>query len=92
MVKPLNQKKFEAVEENGITFLFKYDEDAPDLLHIYARHLTTIDDALNVYFNTKPKWNKKHNRYENYSDTHGIYWFWLNEANKKVIVITCFNL
>ena len=35
---------------------------------------------------TNPKWNKKHNRYENYSDKHGIYWFWLNEHNKKVIV------
>ncbi len=85
-------KKFEAVIENDITFLFKYDKDSPDLLHIYVRHLTTIDNALNVYFSTEALWNPKNKRYENYSDTHGIYWFWLNEEDKKVIIITCFNL
>lgn len=85
-------KKFESVRENGITFLFKYEPDSPELLHIYVRHLTTIDDALDVYFSTEAVFNSKKKRYENYSETHGIYWFWLNEKDKKVIVITCFKL
>lgn len=82
--------KFKRVKENGITFLFKYEANQPDLLHIYVRHLTSIDDALDVYFTTKPKWNDVRKRFENYSDTHGIYWFWLDE-NKKVMMITCFK-
>lgn len=85
-------KKFQPVKEKGITFLFKFDPDSPELLHIYVRHLTTIEDALDVYFSTKPIWNSKMKRYENYSETHGIYWFWLNEKDKKVVIITCFNL
>lgn len=32
------------------TFVFKYDVDAPHLLHIFARHLTEPDDALDVWF------------------------------------------
>lgn len=83
--------KFKRVREEGITFLFKYEEDAPELLHIYVRHLTTVDDALDVYFKTTPKWNEERNRYENYSETHGIYWFWLNEFD-KIMIITCFKI
>jgi hypothetical protein len=83
--------KFKPIRENGITFLFKYEPEAPELLHIYVRHLTTVDDALDVYFTTTPKWNEERNRFENYSETHGIYWFWLDE-NKKVMMITCFRI
>ncbi len=35
--------KFEHVTEGGVRFVFKRDDVDPDLLHIYARHLTTID-------------------------------------------------
>lgn len=34
---------------------------------------------------------KDSGRYENYSETHGIYWFWLNEFD-KVMMITCFKI
>ena len=83
--------KYEVIEEQGITFFFKYDKDNPSLLHIYARHLTSMDDTLDVFFNTTPTWNERYNRFENLSDTHGLYWFWRNEQRKEVTVITCFR-
>jgi hypothetical protein len=52
-------KKFEQVVEDGITFVFKMDEVDPTLLHIFARHLTTIDDALDVYFGSTTAWNEQ---------------------------------
>lgn len=85
-------KKFEHVFENGITFVFKMDEVDSSLLHIYARHLTGIDDALDLFFDTKPSWNGEFARYENYSDTHGLYWFWLDEQKRIVMVVSCFRL
>lgn len=85
-------KKFEEVVENGIKLVFKMDDIDPDLLHIYARHLTTIDDALDVFFGSAPTWNEQFERYENYNDTHGLYWFWINQPNKIVMVVSCFRL
>ena len=35
-----------AVKKNGYVFLFKYDKDAPELLHIYVRHLKHPIDAI----------------------------------------------
>lgn len=56
----LPKPKYEIVEEQGITFFFKHDKAQSSLLHIYVRHLTTIDDALDVFFNTTPVWNEKY--------------------------------
>lgn len=85
------QPHYRHVVENGIKFVFKYDDEAPDLLHIFARHLMTIDDALDLFFDEKPVWNKEFERYENYSDTQGLYWFWLNEQRKTVMIVSCFR-
>lgn len=46
--------RYKPVREAGITFLFRYDQVDPTILHIYARHLTSIDDALDVFFDTEP--------------------------------------
>lgn len=83
--------RYKHVIDNGIKFVFKYDDQAPDLLHIYARHLTTIDDALDLFFDEKAVWNEQFQRYENYSDTHGMYWYWLNQQNKIVMIVSCFR-
>jgi hypothetical protein len=82
-------RKHKRVESQNHTFYFKYDDD---LLHIYVRHLTTIDNALETFFNTSGKWNDERKRFENFSETHGLYWFWLNEEEKKVMIISCFRL
>lgn len=85
--------KFEHVREAGVRFVFKRDDVDPDLLHIFARHLTTIDDALDVFFSsTERRWNEEFERYESYNETHGLYWFWLDEAKKVVMVVSCFRL
>ncbi|MEZ4489308.1 MAG: hypothetical protein R3F51_17110 [Cyanobacteriota/Melainabacteria group bacterium] len=83
---------YKQVKEDGFIFLFRYDTVDPTILHIYARHLTSIDDALDLFFETEPKWNEKFKRFENYSDTHGLYWFWRDERKKIVVVITCFRI
>jgi hypothetical protein len=84
--------RFQHVRENGITFVFKMDEVDPTLLHIYARHTTSIDDALDMFFDTRPTWNLQFERYESFSETHGLYWFWLDEKAKVVMVVSCFRL
>jgi len=84
--------KYKVIDDSGVTFFFKYDPDDPEQLHIYVRHLTTIDDALETFFEGKTSHNKQRQRYETYTSTHGLYWFWLNQATKKVMIITCFTL
>jgi hypothetical protein len=84
--------KFQHVLENGIRFVFKMDDVDPGLLHIFARHQTSIDDALDVFFSTEPTWNLQFKRYESFSETHGLYWFWLDEQKKVVMVVSCFRL
>jgi hypothetical protein len=70
------------------------DDDEPSLLHIFARHMTTIDDALDVWFDEEASqnWNVTHERFERFNDTHGLFWFWLNQQDRVVMVITCFTL
>lgn len=87
------QKKFQIVRAKGHTFLFKYDSDAPGLLHIYVRHLTTITDALDTFFNASLNtWNTQYRRFEVFTDTHGLYWTWKDQEKKIVVIITCFKL
>ena len=83
-------RKYKAVEEQGLRFVFAYDDDAPDLLHIYVRHLTSIDDALDTFFNGQTNWNEDRKRFETYTDAHGLFWFWL-EPDRVVMVISCFK-
>lgn len=84
---------YRRVREQGIVFYFKYDDQHPELLHIYVRHLTDIDDALDVFFDPdrNDEWNEERQRWESQSSCHMLYWTWLEEG-KKVLVITCFKL
>ena len=73
------------------TFFFKHEDDAPELMHIYVRHLTTPEDAITTFFTGETTWNKKNKRYETKTKTHTVYWLWIDEENKKVLIITCFT-
>ncbi len=84
--------KYQRIREGDFTFLFKYDEVDSTLLHIFARHLMEVDDALDLFFETEANWNKEFERFENYSETHGLFWFWRNEKTKVVMIITCFRI
>jgi len=66
-------RKYKTVEEQGLRFVFAYDDDAPDLLHIYVRHLTSVDDALDTFFNGQTHWNEGHKRFETYTDACGLF-------------------
>jgi len=83
--------KFQVHRSRGIKFLFKFDEVAPDLLHIYARHLTTAQDAIATFFEGQSTWNEQFARFETNTQTHCLYWFWLKEG-KDVMVISCFRI
>ena len=80
-----------ADDESGLLFLFKTDTDDPAMLHIYARHLTRPEDAIETFFAAAPEWNERYQRHETYSATHGLYWTWAR-PNRVVRVITCFRL
>jgi hypothetical protein len=87
---PSPRRKFDKYFSKGIEFYFKYDDVAPELLHIYARHLTTPSEAIETYFHGKTTWNERYKRFETVSATHGLFWLWLDE-NSKVLVISCFR-
>jgi hypothetical protein len=82
--------RYRSVQADGFVFLFAYDIDDPTLLHIYARHLTTIDDALRVWFDPAAEdvWNETYERVESQNDTHLLLWKWLTDG-KRVLIITC---
>jgi hypothetical protein len=85
------KNKFLKVSEEGHVFVFKYDKDDPTQLHITVRHLTEIDDALDTFFDKEAEsiWNAKNKRFQTYSKTHTLFWFWLNEPKKEVMIISC---
>ena len=84
--------RFKHVREGDLIFVFKYDEDDPSILHIYARHLTTVQQAIDTWFDedAEETWNPRRERFETRSQTHEIYWFWLEE-DRRVLIITCFQ-
>jgi len=79
--------------KSGLVFVFAPDADAPELLHIFARHATEPADAIETFFDSSAEmtWNHERQRTETYSATHGLYWFWIT-PNQVVMVISCFRL
>jgi len=89
--KPPPRPEYEHVKCDKYIFVFKYDEKQRDMLHIQARHMTTPNDAVNLFFSYKSVWDEEKERFASYSDTHGLYWCWCNEPKKVVMVISCFR-
>jgi hypothetical protein len=77
--------------ESRIRVLFKRDPDAPELRHVFARHLTSPEDAIKTFFAAPAWWNDRYRRQETFTDTHGLYWVWVRPG-RIVRVITCFRL
>lgn len=84
--------KYTVKRSNHHTFFFKHEPSAPDLLHIYVRHLSTEAEAIAAFFTGVTTWNQARERFETTSATHTVFWFWLDEADKKVMIITCFQV
>lgn len=61
-------------------FVFKVDDDFPNMLHIWVRHTKTVEDAVEIWFEgTNDQWDPKYKRFATYKDTRGVYWIWLIE-------------
>jgi len=84
------KNKYTIKRSCGHTFFFKHEDEAPELLHIYVRHLTTPEDSITAFFTGKAIWNKDNKRFENKTEKHTVYWLWLDEKDKKVLIISCF--
>lgn len=85
-------KKYEVVKYEDFKFFFKYESDPPGMLHIYARGLFEPEDAIEVWFEgTEEVENIEFNRFETYTEQRGIYWYWLNEKEGKIMTISCFQ-
>jgi len=76
---------------SGIRVAFWRDPADPGLLHIYARHLTTPEDAIETFLAAAPAWNGDRRRFETCSETHGLFRYWL-EQGAVVMVISCFRM
>ena len=75
----------------GYTFVFKFDDTDPTVLHIFARHLKQPKDAMWAWFNGQHAWNQEHQRFEGQSGEVGIHWFWINYDQAVVMVSSCFK-
>jgi hypothetical protein len=82
--------RFKNVRTRGLTLVFKFEEDYPDLLHIWARHRKTEQDAMFIFFNGKTRRNDEHDCWETKFGTEILWWFWIEE-NKVVMIISCFD-
>ncbi len=92
MKQSSSPNKYLRVSEGGYVFVFKYDADDPSQLHIVVRHLTTIDDALDAFFDGEKIWNIQRQRFESRTDQILLYWYWIDESQKVVMVVSCINL
>lgn len=88
----MRQRRFVRARDrqSGIVFVFKMDEDAPEMLHIYARHLTAPEEAIDTYFRGETVWNAERRRFETSTETFCLFWFWL-EQDAVVMVVSCFR-
>ncbi|HEY9720894.1 MAG TPA: hypothetical protein V6D47_02710 [Oscillatoriaceae cyanobacterium] len=85
--------RYEAFEDSGYTFVFKYDEAFPEMLHYHVRHWpNTIDDAIDTFFADVGTWDERHQRFISQSDTHELLWYWIDETKKVVMVISCYRI
>jgi len=82
---------YRRLKANGITFVFKYETDHPELLHIYVRHLKEPDDAIDIFFNGLTTWNAKQDLWETSLEGETVWWFWIDEVKQVVMIVSCFD-
>jgi len=75
----------------GITFVFKYEEDNPEILHIFARHLKEPDDAIEIFFTGLTVWKSRLELWESRTKSEAVRWFWIDESEKIVMIVSCFD-
>lgn len=90
MSKPSQSKRPDRLFKRalGHKFVFNYDPSDPTQLHITVRHMGTVEDAITTFFDGDTTPDPKHNRFRTETEDHWLLWFWLNEADKVVMVIS----
>lgn len=52
----------------------------------------SLEDAIEVWFEgTFEIENEEFERIETYTRSLGIYWFWLDDEQSKVMIVSCFK-
>jgi hypothetical protein len=87
----LSENRYLNLRSGGITFVFKYESDQPGMLHIFARHLKEPDDAIYIFFNGETSWNSAQGLWETILDSEGLWWYWIDESKKVMMVVSCFD-
>lgn len=89
----MSKNRYQVVNYEQYKFFFKYEDAPSDMLHIYARGCFSPRDAIEIWFEgTEEFENPEYARIETYTDTHGIYWLWLDaDKQTKVLIISCFK-
>ena len=82
---------YKRVRAKGTTFVFKYEDDHPELLHIYVRHLKEPDDAIYIFFNGQTTWNSGQDLWQTILGNEVVWWFWINENDKVAMIVSCFD-
>jgi hypothetical protein len=90
--RDVSKNRYEVINYDQYKFFFKYEDEPADMLHIYARGCFSPADAIEIWFEgTEETENTEYDRIETYTDTHGIYWLWLDPEQTKILIISCFN-
>lgn len=87
----MKEPRYERYRVDGVTFVFKY-EPGSDVLHIYARRLKEPAEAIKVWFEGESVWDDAFDRFEASCEGTGIYWYWINEEQEVVMIVSCFNV
>jgi hypothetical protein len=79
------------IKVGEFTFIFKYETEHPELLHIYAQHLMQPKDAIDTFFEgAEDKWDEQHKRFETSTESITILWFW-KVQDEVVYIISCYR-
>lgn len=82
---------YRRVPARGIVFVFKYEDEPPDMLHIFARHRKQPQDAIAVWLGaTDHRWDDRYSRFEASHGGQGILWYWIVQ-DRVVMIVSCYD-
>lgn len=80
------------MKQGEYEYLFAYDKEHTDMLHIYVRHLTTPPMAISAFLYGTPFWNAQHQRFESRWNSITLSWVWFKNKPNAIRIISCFCL
>ena len=87
------ERRFRDIENgnSGLVFRFLYDREDPTRLHVEARWGVSPEQAIESFVTGMKRtiWIEQKRCFETTSTNHVVVWLWMDEARKRVLVITC---